>query len=97
LKIDTEGADFDVMRGAEGLFKNKQIDFVEFEYGGCWMENGKTLRSVFDFAEKYDYQLYKITDDRLIPINHSLEIKEDYVFELFLLINRDWIANLEVD
>ena len=33
LKIDTEGGDFEVLVGAEGMLKEEKIDFVEVEAG----------------------------------------------------------------
>jgi FkbM family methyltransferase len=33
LKIDTEGGDFDVLKGADNMFSNKHVDIVEVEAG----------------------------------------------------------------
>ncbi len=95
LKIDTEGADFDVIKGAERLMKNQKVDYIEFEYGGCWQENNKTLRSVFNYAKEHGYRLFKIADAGLISIDELEDFTEDFVFELFLLI-REPLVKKEV-
>jgi FkbM family methyltransferase len=33
LKIDTEGAEFKILKGSEKLIQNKKIKFIQFEYG----------------------------------------------------------------
>ncbi len=61
LKIDTEGGDFDVLRGSEGMLSRHRIDVVEVEAG----MNSKNRRHVsFDafmkFFEPKDYFLFGI-------------------------------------
>ena len=48
LKIDTEGAEFDVLVGANQLLSNKQIRYIQFEYGGTYLDAGFTLKQVFE-------------------------------------------------
>jgi FkbM family methyltransferase len=59
LKIDTEGADLDVLKGAERMLSSQQIDIVEAE---CGM-NGRNTRHVgldtlTDFLEQRNYLLF---------------------------------------
>lgn len=37
LKIDVEGHELAVVQGAKAMLKRGAIDYIQFEYGGCWM------------------------------------------------------------
>jgi hypothetical protein len=52
LKIDAEGYDFQVLRGAEKLLKEQKISVVQFEYNRPWANAGGTLAlQATDLAE----------------------------------------------
>jgi FkbM family methyltransferase len=61
LKIDVEGFELEVLKGAELLFANRQIDLCSFEFGGCNLDSRTFVRDFFDFFQKYDMQLFRIT------------------------------------
>ena len=86
LKIDTEGAEFDVMRGADKFLTEHRIDFVEFEYGGTYLDAGITLRQVYDFLNKKGYRVFRATrtDHQFIP-SFSPKL-EDYKYSIFIAI-----------
>ncbi len=82
LKIDTEGNEYKVLKGAERAIKNDKIDLIQFEFS----EMNLISRNFF-----YDY--YKLLKDdftiyRLLP-NSLLEIKEyrPNVCEIFAFQN----------
>jgi FkbM family methyltransferase len=61
LKIDTEGADLDVLKGAETMLRSQQVDVIEAE---CGM-NGRNKRHVgldilTSFLEEKNYLLFGI-------------------------------------
>lgn len=57
LKIDVEGADYDVLLGSKNLFKNKQIKFVQIERSEHYALAGRTFDDVIRFAKDFDYTL----------------------------------------
>lgn len=63
LKIDTEGADLEILKGAKNMLKNKQIDLVQVEAG---MNIGNKRHMPFEilkrFLEKCGYYLFGIYD-----------------------------------
>jgi FkbM family methyltransferase len=87
LKIDVEGGEFDVIRGAENLLQKGKVDYVQFEYGGTYNDAGITLREVFDYLQKFNYMIFKILSDRLEYIPHFNERYEDYLWSNFLAVN----------
>ena len=61
LKMDVEGFELEVLFGAEPLFDRGKIDLCSFEFGGCNLDSRTYLRDFFDFFQKYDMQLFRIT------------------------------------
>ncbi len=65
LKIDAEGHDFQVLKGAEESIRNECVDVVQFEYSHRWIFARFFLRDVFRFVEKTPYSLVRICADRV--------------------------------
>lgn len=61
LKIDTEGYDVRVLRGARELFEAMAIDAVQFEYNSRWIWSRSFLHDVFDFLSGLPYRAGKVT------------------------------------
>lgn len=74
LKIDVEGAELDVLRGAEGMLRNGKIQFVQFEFGPNSLEARIYLRDFF--RTLVDYDIYRIMKDGLRLIEEYNEIIE---------------------
>jgi len=68
LKIDTEGYELEVLKGSENLLKEGKIDFIQFEYGGCFKDNSVKMNDVIDFLKKYDYYIYELKDNNFEKI-----------------------------
>ena len=47
LKIDTEGFEFEVLKGFDTYLK--RVNYIQFEYGGTFMDNGVKLKDVIDY------------------------------------------------
>lgn len=60
-KIDTEGADFDVLLGASQLLTEGRIRLVQFEYNARWIAFRKYLKDVFDLVLPLGYAVGKVT------------------------------------
>jgi len=67
LKIDTEGHDLRVLRGARGMIARRAVRFIQFEYGEPNIESRDLLKDFFGFFADTGYQLYKITADGYLP------------------------------
>jgi hypothetical protein len=58
LKIDTQGFDLEVLKGASGLLKKKQIDLLQFEITIAHMyENLPGMEEFIRFLMNLDYRL----------------------------------------
>lgn len=60
MKIDTEGNDLKVIRGAFELLRNGRIGVVQFEYSFHWINSRTYLKDVFDLLRDAPYAIAKI-------------------------------------
>jgi FkbM family methyltransferase len=61
LKLDVEGHELEVLKGAVQMFEREAIDLVSFEFGGCNVDSRTFLRDFFDFFAAHDMQLARAT------------------------------------
>jgi len=81
LKMDVEGNELKVLDGALNMLASKRIRFIQFEFGGCNIDS-RTFFQDFYYLLNKDFQLYRIVQDGLFPINHYKEC-----YELFMTTN----------
>ena len=63
LKIDTEGSEFKILRGAEKLLKEKKIFFIQFEYGLSELDdNIPSFQKISNFLRSFDYEEFLTID-----------------------------------
>ncbi|MBI3516199.1 MAG: FkbM family methyltransferase [Proteobacteria bacterium] len=60
LKIDTEGHDLQVLRGAAGMIGRRAIRYIQFEYGSTNVDSRDLLKDFFAFFDETPYRLHKI-------------------------------------
>lgn len=80
LKIDVEGAEFDVLKGAGFMMNDKEIKFIQVEYGGTYIDAGIKFVDIIKYSEDLGYTVYE-NGERVTMEN----FKEDYRYALFLL------------
>jgi FkbM family methyltransferase len=61
VKIDTEGHDLTVLRGARTLLADHRIAVVQFEYNHRWVFARAFLRDAFDLLAGLGYRVGKLT------------------------------------
>jgi FkbM family methyltransferase len=61
LKLDVEGHELPILKGAERMFERGAIDMVSFEFGGCDIDSRTFLRDFFDFFVSHEMQIARIT------------------------------------
>jgi len=74
-KVDAEGFDFLILKGAMKTLADRSVDVIQFEYNWRWLQNGSSLRSVFDLIQGLDYRLGKLTPNGILEFT-------DWHFEL---------------
>lgn len=61
LKVDAEGHDFRVLRGARRLLASQAISVAQFEYNHRWVHARHFLKDVFDLVGPLGYRVGKLT------------------------------------
>jgi len=67
VKVDTEGNDLNVLRGAEESLRRGRIDYIQFEYNHRWIAFRCFLKDAFELAEQHGYRLGKLTPHGVEP------------------------------
>ncbi len=91
LKIDVEGYDLFVLKGAEENLKSKKIKFVQFEYNSSWTMAGSTLIQAFMLFGKYGYKTFLLRWDGLYEFNYAL-YGEYYSYSNFFALPEESVA-----
>lgn len=88
VKIDTEGFDYQVLTGMEGLLEQKKIGFIQFEYNQPWANTNSTLLGAFGLLKKYGYVYYLIHSNGLYELDYS-KYHEYFRYSNFLAVSPD--------
>lgn len=86
LKIDVEGFEFDVLKGAEDMLAKKKIHALQFEYGGTFLEKRLLFKDVYDYLNNLGYNVAKIHFDRVEFIEMYEQKLDDFQNANFLAV-----------
>lgn len=85
LKVDVEGHELAVFRGAKRMLGEKRIACIQFEYGGCNLDARVYLLDIWNYLASFDFDFYK-----LYPLGPRKINKYDQSMETFKYSN--WLA-----
>jgi len=74
LKIDTEGAELNILKGSINMIQKHKIKYIQFEFGGCALEAGYTFNDIEILLKNNDYIItHRLGDDFLAKCSkHNL-------------------------
>lgn len=87
LKIDAEGHDFEVLRGAQQMLSRRAVQVLQFEYNQRWIDSRHFLKDAFELLRPLGYHLGKITP-------RGIEFYPAYHFELESYREANYLACL---
>lgn len=87
LKIDAEGHDIEVIKGATRMLQQQDIDVLQFEYNQRWIFNCAFLRDVFSILSPLGYRIGKVTP-------YGVEFYERWDWELETFREGNYLACL---
>jgi hypothetical protein len=92
LKIDTEGNEFNVLKGAERTLKEKRIKALQIEFNEMNIISKASFKDFWDLLTDYDF-FRILPGGGLLPIKiYSPIMCEIYAFQnLFAILKRDYI------
>ena len=80
LKIDVEGHELDVLKGARRMFSSNAIAAVVFEFGGCNIDTRTFMQDYWYFFKEAKMKLFRVTPGGyLFPIHSYSEVMEQMV------------------
>lgn len=79
LKIDVEGHELEVLKGANDMIAKGAVKYIQFEFGNIAIESRIFLKDFFTILK--NYKIYRILQNGLFEIHY----KEEY--EIFLTTN----------
>jgi FkbM family methyltransferase len=82
IKIDTEGNELDVLKGASRLLAAKQIKLIQFEFNEMNVISRTYLKDFYNLL--IDFDIFRIDTNRLIPLNQYDTINEIFKFQNLL-------------
>lgn len=88
LKLDVEGHEIKVLKGASGMITSGKIDFIQFEFGGTDIDSRVFFRD-FYYMLKDRYDLYRIVKDGLYKLEGYTEINENFMSVMYMAKRKD--------
>jgi FkbM family methyltransferase len=88
LKIDVEGHELDVLRGAESHLAGGKVRMVTFEFGGCNIDTRTYLRDYWELFSRIGMKSFHriMPSGRLFPIKGYNERLEQFVTTNYLVV-----------
>jgi len=87
LKVDAEGSEWSVLKGAKSLIDSDSIDYIQFEFGGCDIDARVFFHDFFNFLNP-SYKIYRILKDGLFLIDKYSEKEEIFHAVNYLAVSR---------
>lgn len=80
LKIDVEGNELNVLKGAKGLFEQKRIQYLCFEFGSTQIDSRTFFKDIYVFLNDFKMkELYRILPTGyLVPVTQYDEKLEQF-------------------
>lgn len=94
LKIDAEGYDLQVMRGARESIASRSIGVIQFEYNRAWQLAGDTLRAAYMLLESSGYRVFVLKRDGLYTLDY-LRYEEYFEYSNYVAIAPERIGRFE--
>ena len=96
LKIDVEGNELNVLKGAANFLSKGDIDFIQIEFGHAARAARIYLHDIVQFVHKYDYEIFVIKPKGLMRLNFSPFIENRYSYINFLIVRKGLLSKVEV-
>ena len=89
VKVDMEGHELEVFKGAAGMLAQGKIKRIQFEYGGCNIDSRVLLKDLFEFLLPYGYAFYKVFPRELRRVPRYDQRLENFQYQNWVVVAND--------
>lgn len=90
LKLDVEGHEFSALKGMGQYLTGNFVDFIQFEYGGTYIDSRTYLNDMFKLLESRGFKLFKIKRHSLEPVSYVPAL-ENFAYSNYVAISENLI------
>jgi FkbM family methyltransferase len=94
LKVDVEGNELSVLKGAKELMARDAIEFIQIEFGHATRAARVYLHDIVAYINQYQYDMFIIKPNGLAPLNFSPFTENRYAYINFLIARRASLGKL---
>ena len=96
VKIDVEGHELAVLKGASRMLTRGAIGAIQFEYGGCYIDARVLLKDIWEHVLSLNgsYSFYKIFPDGPRAVAKYEQKLETFQYSNWLIARSDWTQKL---
>lgn len=87
LKIDTEGNELNVLKGAQRMISSKSINIIQFEFNEMNVISRVFLRDFYNILENYEF--FRLNTKSLIPLGNYISRNEIFQFQNIVAIKNN--------
>lgn len=91
IKIDVEGFEYFVLKGAMNLLQTKKIDIIQIEVNDTIKQAGIVVEDILKLIDKFNYTLcsYNVELNQLAPVNYSTKRENYFVVSSLVKTNEE--------
>jgi len=89
LKVDVEGHEIEVFKGATAMLRQGGVKRIQFEYGGCNIDARLLLKDLFEFFQPFEYTFYKIFPHELRHVERYDQRLENFNYANYAVLRND--------
>ncbi len=94
LKIDVEGNELSVLKGANRFLESGSIEFIQFEFGHAARAARFYLHDIVNFLMKYDYEIFIVKPRGLERLIFTPFIENRYSYINFFMARKNSIIKI---
>jgi len=95
LKVDVEGHELFVLKGAQSLLAEGKIDFIQIEFGHAARAAGVYLHDIVKFMADFPYEIFVIKPQGFMPLNFTPFTENRYSYINFLLVRKAVLPEIQ--
>ena len=89
LKIDTEGYESEVLKGASRMISNELIDIIQLEFNEMNVISKVFLKDFYNMLPGYNF--FRLDSNRLIALNNYNPANEIFLFQNIVAVKQNLI------